>query len=433
MTQQPSKRARPSPTTLAAVLALLLLPLALAPRAQADEPYPGAIGRANLDGSDADTGFIPDVGGDALAGDVFLGIAVDAKHVYWAYRRSTDPFSFTYVSAIGRANLDGSGVDSNFISGLPGYGGGLAVSAQHVYWGNDSGGVGRANLDGTGVDQSFVTGIGLGRVSGVAVDGAHIYWAIIGTDPSDPPGIARANLDGTGVDTDFISGPRAYSLAIDAEHLYWTGSYAEPAFGYNGPSIGRANLDGTAVQERFIAGGAAWHPENWSGVAADDAHIYWTASGYAGTALPILRANLDGTAIEHLVPGAGDATNLAVDDSHIYWTHYDGGVSGHAFSAKRQTGKLGAVRVKVTAGERLKARAGGKLKLNPTYKLRPKTVELARGEKTTLRLSPKRKAQAKRVAAALKQGQQATADLTVQLTDRVGNGRTETLRVRLKR
>ena len=52
----------------------------------------------------------------------------------------------------------------------------MAVDAAHVYWANSrsTGTIGRANLDGTGVDQSFITGVDL--PGGVAVDAAHVYW-----------------------------------------------------------------------------------------------------------------------------------------------------------------------------------------------------------------------------------------------------------------
>src|SRR5262245_31206419 len=75
----------------------------------------------------------------------------------------------------------------------------LALAARadaFVYWTNpgtnlESGTIGRANLDGTGVDESFIPipgrhPIGVG---GVAVNDTHIYWAT-----RDPDLIGRANL-----------------------------------------------------------------------------------------------------------------------------------------------------------------------------------------------------------------------------------------------
>jgi len=61
----------------------------------------------------------------------------------------------------------------------------VAAPAQaYIYWGTVingySGTIGRANLDGTGVNQSFITTAG--GLVGVAVDGAHIYWTNYGND-----------------------------------------------------------------------------------------------------------------------------------------------------------------------------------------------------------------------------------------------------------
>lgn len=84
----------------------------------------------------------------------------DAGHVYWP--------NF-YSGTIGRANLDGTGVDQSFISGAS-FPTGVAVDAGHVYWSNPlSDTIGRANLDGTGVDPSFITGAS--SPNGLAVDG----------------------------------------------------------------------------------------------------------------------------------------------------------------------------------------------------------------------------------------------------------------------
>jgi hypothetical protein len=53
-------------------------------------------------------------------------------------------------------------------------------------------------------------------------------------------------LDGTGVDESFITPatqvPGGHSIAVDADHVYWTEQNA----------IGRADLDGTGVDPYFI-------------------------------------------------------------------------------------------------------------------------------------------------------------------------------------
>jgi sugar lactone lactonase YvrE len=178
----------------------------------------------------------------ALAVIAFGCLAAQADaFVYW----SIDGNFF----AIGRANLDGSGVDQRFITGVNDPGG-VAVDAQHVYWTNTgSGTIGRANLDGSGVDQRFITGAQVG----VAVDSQHVYWTNSSSDA-----IGRANLDGSGVDQSFITGASdPMSVAVDGQHVYWANA--------GSGAIGRPNLDGSGANQRFIA------PANVSpvGVAVD--------------------------------------------------------------------------------------------------------------------------------------------------------------------
>jgi hypothetical protein len=261
--QQPSKRARPSPTIRVGVLGLLaalllVLPLALAPRAEAFIYWAGidSIGRANLDGTGVDQNFI-------LTVDP-RDIAVDGEHIYW-----------TTASGIGRAKLDGTDIEPSFIPWSPGDAplGSLAVDAGHLYWSYYSclsaaqctGAIARANLDGTGVDRTFIDAV---QAKGLAVDTNFVYWTDLYTELGlIPDTIGRANLDGTGVETNLLTPPstsptaRLSALAADSSHIYWTRGYHP---------IGRANLDGTGVVQSFIS--AAGHD-----IAVDASHVYWVA------------------------------------------------------------------------------------------------------------------------------------------------------------
>jgi hypothetical protein len=157
-------------------------------------------------------------------------------------------------------------------------------------------------------------------------------------------------------------------------------------------------------------------------VAVDAKHIYWADAVYSS----IGRANLDGThAEERFITGiAGLPTGVAVSPK----------LAGKATAPRTQgqRGKEIVVRVKLRATEQLTAKASGKVKVNPTYKLRPKQVQVGAGKTRTLRLKP-REAHAQRIAAALNRGEKATAKLSVKLTDAAGNRKTEKLRVRLQR
>ena len=66
----------------------------------------------------------------------------------------------------------------SFISDAAGYIAGLAVDEGHIYWGVPAGPCGpgaiaRANLDGTNIDRNFITGADC--LEDVAVGADHVY------------------------------------------------------------------------------------------------------------------------------------------------------------------------------------------------------------------------------------------------------------------
>jgi hypothetical protein len=269
-----------------ALAALLVLMLALAPRARASVYWSNAIGatigRANNDG----TAFNP-----AFVGDIAMpcGVASDDAHVYWIDRADR---------SIGRANLDGSGIHRRLITGVDGCA--VATDAAHIYWNTLNGSIGRANLDGTGVNPSFIPGVGASF--GVAVDRSHVYWTAFNA-------IGRANLDGTGVDRNFIAVDPHFDqtcgVAVDAGHVYWANALG---------TVARANLDGTGRDESFIR--AAPARSLTCGVAVDSAHLYWAHSGLDAPDTfndGIGRANRDGTGVNQTFIPTSETTGIAVD------------------------------------------------------------------------------------------------------------------------
>ena len=435
MTQQPSKWALLTPTIRVAVLGLLaafllLLPLALAPRAEAyiywanesyqqlpeDELLPG-IYRANLDGSDVNPNFI--TGAGLPSG----GIAVDARHIYWTNWWLPPPppegLGEVGTSTIARANLDGSEQNPNWIV-LAGIHAGtsVAVGAGHVYW-TWLNSIGRANLDGSRVNPSFIPDAG-DYAGGIAVDARHIYWANPPPSafdehvvPTERGSIGRANLHGTHVEPRFIpsAGTSPAFVAVDGSHIYWVEG--------NESQIARAKLDGTHVDHSFVS------DFDGGGLAVDARHIYW-ARFYKRS---IGRADLDGTHVDNrFITTADGPLGVAVN------TLPDSKLAGKATAAtpQDQSGEGIVVRVKLKAKEQLTAKASGKVKVNPTYKLNARKGSLDPGETRKLRLKPKKKA-AKKIAAALKRGEKVQAKLKVKLTDAAGNSETEKLRARLKR
>lgn len=251
-----------------------------------------AVGRANLDGTGVNKSFI------TTGGSTVDGVAVDANYVYWV-EVNTSPAS----ASIGRANLDGTGVNENFITLSfsnnrdASYPGAITVDGSYIYWADpDGAGIGRANLNGTGVDLSFIGSVG--EVSGLAVDGNYVYWssATFGA-------VGRANLNGTSVNTSFITGPST-GVAVDGNYIYW----AIPG-GENGtPRIGRANLDGTGVNSSFISGaGGSGFPFGPSGGLAVDGDAI-----FSGAETSVERTNIDGSCLARIVGGVFPGQAIAV-------------------------------------------------------------------------------------------------------------------------
>jgi hypothetical protein len=201
-----------------------------------------AIGRANLAGGEVDPSFIP---GDGQA----IGVAVHGSYIYW---------SNVADRTIGRATLAGAEVNERFI---PATGpDGVAVNSSFVYWvNNEPGGftIGRANLDGSGVDQSLITDPFVPE--GVAVDNSHVYWA----NSFGANTIGSATVDGAHANPSFIAAKEPYGVAVHGKFLYWTNEATN--------TIGRAGLGGSGVNQSFISGA-----DDPQGVAVNNAVPPWT-------------------------------------------------------------------------------------------------------------------------------------------------------------
>jgi hypothetical protein len=208
----------------------------------------GAIGRANLDGSDANPNFITGLHSPR-------GIGVEGTHIYWADFDPAAPGPGDFGRGlIGRANLDGSDVNQNFIKerghgAPPAHPTALAVDRNHIYFSDPAFSVlVIARIDGHGPWRvAEVRGVGI--VNGIAAHGAHIYWTWTCPNPNidcaRSRGIGRMNLNGTALDRNFIDVP-ARGVAVDAQHIYWAEDFERGR-------IGRANLDGSALDPNFIA------------------------------------------------------------------------------------------------------------------------------------------------------------------------------------
>lgn len=272
---------------LAAFTSLTLVTL-LSGTAQAQlyiaRDFSNGVARVNLNGTGLNTSFITP--GTAR----LTGVAVDNVNnkIYWS-----DYGSGLGTGRIGVANLDGTNVNPNFITGLSGTVGlSLDISGGKLYWADDSVfSIRRANTNGTGVTTLFTTGSS--HPYDVALDLANskIYY-------SSQAGVGRANLDGTGANNTFIaSGFISFGLDLDLvnQKVY---------FGNWTTSIGRANLDGTGLNTSFITGLSGGRD-----VAVDAAgnRLFWSNGDSVG------RSTLAGGSVnQNFLTGLGGSFGLTL-------------------------------------------------------------------------------------------------------------------------
>jgi hypothetical protein len=277
---------------LLAIAALLLLP----PHAHGNFVYwangttQGSIGRAKINGTGANNNFVTGLNQPS-------GVAVDSKFIYW---------SEGGTNRIGRANLDGSGVNPSFVT--TGVNGpmGIAVTANSgIYWVNHDATtdtVGHANLDGSNPVGNFFDS-GAVDVCGLAADQSFVYWL---NTSGGPLAIGRAPLSGAGPDPNFIPVPSVgCGVAVDPSFLYWDA----------GNAIGRAPVGGGSSDAAFIPATAAG-PDP-SGVAVNSQFLFWGNIAGAPGANFIGRANINGNAPNSaLIAGAGQPGGLAAAPSN---------------------------------------------------------------------------------------------------------------------
>jgi Low-density lipoprotein receptor repeat class B len=249
----------------------------------------------------------------AVLASLALLIAPPHAHGNFVYWSEASP-----NSSIGRAKINGTGLNTRFISGLANPTS-VAVDSRFVYW-SDRGtnSIGRANLDGTGAVQNFITS-GVTNPAALAVTGSGIYWA---NNPGVAPyTIGHANIDGTNAVGDFITiTDGSCGLAADSSFLYFTNG------GNN--KIGRATLDGSAVDPNFIS---VPSPSGvFCGLAVDPNFVYYGSdSGNTVGRGPVSGGAADANFIAAGTTGGGPS-GVGVNSQYIFWGDYSNGAVGRA-------------------------------------------------------------------------------------------------------
>ncbi len=211
------------------------------------------IGRASLDHDTIEPEFIrillPGQLTPSYADEAGVSLALGGGYIYWAGAHDR----------IGRATLDGAGIDPGFIEGLEWSASSAAVYGSHIYWTSEAG-IGRADLNGRDVEQAFIPLSSVGA-SALAVAGGYIYWTGEGSHD-----IGRARIDGGKVDRHFITRLRLREakLVADGHFIYWQEHTLGPS-----QWIGRANINGRDVRRRFIDASALTGEQFGGGLAID--------------------------------------------------------------------------------------------------------------------------------------------------------------------
>jgi hypothetical protein len=298
--QHPLLRQAGLAIAIAAVLAALVL-LLLPPRAHGNFVYwtndtPGnSIGRAKINGTGLNDNLIPGLNRP-------IGVAVDSKYIYWADWNA---------NRIGRANLDGTGPNFNFVPSV--HPEGIAVTTNSgIFWGNDTGTsdtIGHANIDGTNPTINFAaTGT---SICGVAADQSFVYWL----DNTNNK-IGRVPITGGGPpDPSFISLPSGSGcgLAVDSGFLYWS---ARSTSGSMLGTVGRVPVGGGSPDPDFIPAipsGILFSPAP----AVNSQYVFWSNPSSTPGSGAIGRANINGTSPNpNLISGVSSPNLLAAAPSN---------------------------------------------------------------------------------------------------------------------
>jgi hypothetical protein len=164
------------------------------------------IGRAKaIDGGELNTKFVTVFGGETKK---LWGIAIDGEHIYWVVRNNQGE------GRIHRVDIDGdpeSYLTEFIFLGAGAEGKDVGVQGGRIYWTAQANSlVGRAKLNGAGlpseVEREWIKEAD--HPQGMAVDGAHVYWAANGESVANPGNdlyrYAQGALEDISVDsTDF--------------------------------------------------------------------------------------------------------------------------------------------------------------------------------------------------------------------------------------
>jgi hypothetical protein len=208
----------------------------------------GTIGRAKLDGSAVDMNWL-----HPAFGEVWFGIAADDDNVYFHHIFTDPPPTFDFHDTTAYASIDTKEIHYQFTQVEPDPID-LEASSDFLYSANTQPGlwsIGKTALPGRPPYRQ-PRWLDVNVANGVGAYGDYVYWT------SPWTGLGRVRVDRTDIQPSFIPNILPWDVAVDSKHIYISFNYTFGSPPEVVHSIGRANLDGTGLDMHFIDTDVRW-------------------------------------------------------------------------------------------------------------------------------------------------------------------------------
>jgi hypothetical protein len=241
-------------------------------------------------------------------------------------------------ACVGDAGFSGGpcGASGCGVADQQGYPFAVAVDCTSVYW-VDRGTFAKQYADGR-VLKCPITGCGAGNANAVvlaeaqaapvalAVDAVNVYWTNLTVGGLNTGTVMACAIGGcNGKPTPIATGQWGpTSIAVDATSVYFTNEGDKPNGG--GGTVAKCPIDGCGAGNANLVTLASGRTMP-SGIALDDANVYWADAWNPGT---VSRVAKGGGAIAPIASGRFYPRFVAVSGGTVYWVNQGDGSSANA-------------------------------------------------------------------------------------------------------
>lgn len=286
------------------------------------------------DTSEAPIHRMPKCGGDAVPLALWMGVPVSftikGNSLYWIDQRTgiSPSGSCTGPGVIWRLNrtslINGTTTLLDTGDNCSGGTADLVVDSTNIYWVTSTASpnsytIRKGPVGGGGVFSSFITS-SAGRITALAADAGHLYWADDRfPDPDHPSSIKRAAKD-TGIPeivVDELKAIRGNVIVRDGSVYFTDSNY------FNTLRVMKSSTTGQGVTILATITKDIFEPVNdVKAIAADEREVFW-ADLQAIRSVPIR-----GGAMKVLADIGTVPTDIAIDAKRVYWSEASGPAAG---------------------------------------------------------------------------------------------------------